>query len=124
MVAGDWDAGVEMLRELTRSNPSQIGRLHIYLALDALIDGDDPTALVVANLIPTASPWGPFLRGLAHAALGFPEAAARGLGEADTALPGFVTERRFAEQRFWDIAPVARELLLQRVDALPMMRDD
>ena len=124
MVAGDWAAGIEMLRELTRSNPSQIGRLHIYLALDALIDGDDPTALVEANLIPTASPWGPFLRGLAHAGLGFTEAAARGLGEADTALPGFVSERRFAEPRFWDIAPVAREMLLQRVDALPIVRDN
>jgi len=93
LVAGEWDTGIAMLRGLTRSNPSQIGRLHIYLSLDALLRDDDPAALVEANLVPAASPWGPFLRGLAHAGLGFREAAARELGEAEAMLPGIVVAK-------------------------------
>jgi TolB-like protein len=123
MVSGDWETGIGMMRDLMRSNPSQIGRLHIYLALDALLHDDDPTALVEANLVPAASPWGPFLRGLAHAGLGFQEAAARELGDAEAMMPGFVSEHLFAEPRFWDIAPVARDMLRRRAEALPVAAD-
>lgn len=121
-VAGDWAAGIGLLRELASANPSQSGRLHLYLALDALLSGDDPLALVEANLIPAGSPWGPLLRGLAHAGLGYDSDAARELAEAESTMPGFVSARGFAAPHFWDIAPAARTMLQARADALNFER--
>jgi hypothetical protein len=38
-------------------------------------------------------------------------------------MPGFVSEHLFAEPRFWDIAPVARDMLRRRAEALPVAAD-
>lgn len=120
LVAGDWDTGIEWIRELSDLNPGHPGRQHLYLALDRLIAGEDASALVEASLIAQPmSSWGPLLRGLALAALGCVADASRELSDAEAAQPGFVNQRDFAQPQFWDIPEVARTMLLQRCDALP-----
>lgn len=120
MVCGDWGQGVAMHRELAAMNPSQAGRHHLYLALDSLLAGDDAQALLESNLVAhPMSAWGSLLRGLALAGLGYLEAAETELGAAESAEPGFVTAQGFADPRYWDIAPVAREMLTGRAGALP-----
>jgi tetratricopeptide (TPR) repeat protein len=119
-VCGEWDTGVGLHRELAALNPSQAGRHHLYLTLDRLMADDEASALVEANLIAhPMSAWAPLLRGLALAGLGYEESSARELALAESAHPGFLSERGFESPQFWDIAPVARDMLRNRYAAIP-----
>jgi len=73
---GDWAAGIEMIRESTRLNPYHPGYQHVFLAIDRLRADDDAAALAEATLLRHPDDlWGPLLRCLALAGLGYEDSA-------------------------------------------------
>ena len=72
----DWEGGIQMIRESIRLNPYSPGYQHVFLAIDRLLADDDAGALAEASLIRHPDDlWGPLLRCLALAGLGFEESA-------------------------------------------------
>jgi TolB-like protein len=73
---GDWEVGIQMVRESIRLNPYSPGYQHVFLAIDRLLTDDDAGALAEASLIRHPDDlWGPLLRCLALAGSGFEESA-------------------------------------------------
>ena len=84
----DWTGGIEMIRESIRLNPYSPGYQHVFLAIDRLLADDDAGALAEASLIRHPDDlWGPLLRCLALAGLGFEESALYELGAAVAVEP-------------------------------------
>ena len=84
----DWEGGIEMIRESIRLNPYSPGYQHVFLAIDRLLASDDAGALAEASLIRHPDEvWGPLLRCLALAGLGFEESARYELGAAVAVEP-------------------------------------
>lgn len=76
LLVDDWEAGIEMIRESTRLNPYHPGYQHVFLSIDRLLAGDDAGALAEASLLRHPDDlWGPLLRCLALAGLGYEESA-------------------------------------------------
>ena len=72
-----------MIRESIRLNPYSPGYQHVFLGIDRLLADDDAGALAEASLIRHPDDlWGPLLRCLALAGLGFEESARYELGAA------------------------------------------
>ncbi len=85
---GDWDDGVEMIRESNRLNPFHPGYQHVFLGLEALVAGDDAAALAEMSLLRHPDDlWGPFLRFLALAGQGYDESARHELDAALVVVP-------------------------------------
>lgn len=85
---GDWQGGLEMIREATRLNPYHPGYQHVFLGMDRLFAGDGAGALAEVSLFRQPDDlWGPLLRCLALADLGYDEAAVRELDAALTIEP-------------------------------------
>lgn len=84
LLVDEWEGGIEMIRESTRLNPYHPGYQHVFLAIDRLLAGDDAGALAEASLLRHPDDlWGPLLRCLALASLGYEESARN---ELDAAL--------------------------------------
>ncbi len=92
-LAGAWAEGVQVLRDALRLNPSHPGYMHVLLALDRILVGDDAAALAEASLIhaPDAY-WGPFYRALALAGLGYLEQAHQEFAAAVVLEPTLVED--------------------------------
>ncbi|MEI2784326.1 MAG: hypothetical protein V9E82_01290 [Candidatus Nanopelagicales bacterium] len=74
--AGQWDEGVDLIRQALRLNPAFPGYFRGLLALDRLLAGDDAGALAEASVIHAPDKfWGPLYRGLALDGLGHTEQA-------------------------------------------------
>ena len=87
-LAGDWDAGLECIRESNRLNPYHPGYQHLHLALDRLVAGDHIGMLAEASLLTLPDDlWGPLIRFLAFAGLGDHERARQELDDALAAEP-------------------------------------
>ncbi|HEX5916773.1 MAG TPA: hypothetical protein VFY76_02915 [Nocardioides sp.] len=85
---GDWDDGVEMIRESNRLNPFHPGYQHVFLGLEHLVAGDDAAALAEMSLLRHPDDvWGPFLRFLALAGQGYDESARHELAAALVVVP-------------------------------------
>ena len=75
-LAGDWDRGIDAVREALLINPNLPGYMRYMSALDHLFAADDALALAEAALISTPTEeWGPYLRALALMGLGYRERA-------------------------------------------------
>lgn len=82
--AGDWGRGIAMIRESNHLNPYHPGFQHVFLGIDRLLADDHAGALAEASLIHHPDElWGPLLRCLALAGLGYEESAGH---ELDAAL--------------------------------------
>ena len=85
---GDWDDGIEMIRESNRLNPYHPGYQHVFLGIERLVAGDDAGALAEMSLLRRADDvWGPFLRFLALAGQGYDEGARHELDAALLVVP-------------------------------------
>ncbi|KAB7743992.1 hypothetical protein GA707_11030 [Nostocoides sp. F2B08] len=114
---GDWDGGIEMIREANRLNPYHPGYNHVFLGMDRLFAGDNAGALAEMSLLHQPDDvWGPLLRALALAGLGMDEPAAR---ELDTALamePGLLdNDAAFITDSLLDAPEEARVQLRRRL---------
>jgi TolB-like protein/Flp pilus assembly protein TadD len=114
-LAGDWEAGVAHVRESTRLNPSRPTLRYSLLAVDRLMAGDFAAALVDATRYGGHDDfWGPLLRALALAGLGYDDEAQAALADARALEPGF---REIVA--WWpDLPAHAREFLVAAIDAL------
>lgn len=85
---GDWDEGVEMIRESNRLNPFHPGYQHVFTGLDRIVAGDHAAALAETSLLRHPEDvWGPFLRFLALAGQGYAESARHELAAALSVVP-------------------------------------
>lgn len=85
---GDWDEGIEMIRESNRLNPFHPGYQHVFLGLERLVAGDDAGALAEMSLLRHPEDlWGPLLRFLALARQGYEESARHELEAALAVAP-------------------------------------
>ena len=76
LLGDDWEGGIKMIRESIRLNPYHPGYQHVFLGIDRLLAGDDAGALAEASLLRHPDDlWGPLLRCLALAGLGYEESA-------------------------------------------------
>ena len=76
LLVGDWESGIEMIRESIRLNPYHPGYQHVFLGIDRLRADDHAGALAEASLFHHPDDlWGPLLRCLALAGLGYEESA-------------------------------------------------
>ena len=81
--AGEWEGGIEMIRESSLLNPYHPGFQHVFLGIDRLLADDQAGALAEASLIHNPDElWGPLLRCLALAGLGWEESAEHELAAA------------------------------------------
>lgn len=114
---GDWNGGIEMIREATRLNPYHPGYNHVFLGMDRLFAGDDAGALAEMSLLHQPDDvWGPLLRCLALAGLGLDEAAARELDAALAVAPGLLDEdAAFVGDMLLDAPEEARAELRRRL---------
>jgi tetratricopeptide (TPR) repeat protein len=86
--ANEWTRASAWADEALRLNPSLPAYLHVLLALDRLLRGDDAGALAEASLVDVPGmPWGPLYRGLALSGLGRIDDAARELQAAAQVTP-------------------------------------
>ena len=85
---GDWDGGIEMIRESNRLTPFHPGYQHVFLGLERLVARDDAGALAEMSLLRHPDDaWGPFLRFLALAGQGYDESARHELDAARLVVP-------------------------------------
>lgn len=88
---GEWERGVELVRQGIDLSPSPPGWMHIPLTLNAFRDGDYAEALRVAQVIIDTGDRRGYLPALAAAiCLGDEDATVRYLGEFQKAYPGSV----------------------------------
>jgi TolB-like protein len=89
--AGDWQEGAALLRESLRLNPLHPGYMHTLLAQDRLMVDDDAAAWVDASRIHgPGGIWGPLLRAMALAGLGYRKQARLEMDEALAIEPTFL----------------------------------
>ena len=87
-MAGEWDLGVQMVRESVRLNPDSPTLRYMYLAVDELMSGDYAAALIDAMRYPHSDEfWQPLLLGLALDGLGHREEALVEVARAATLVP-------------------------------------
>jgi tetratricopeptide (TPR) repeat protein len=93
--ANDWSRAAAWADEALRLNPDLPAYLHVLLAVDCLLRGDDARALAEASLVDVPGmPWGPLYRALALSGLGRTEDAAREMREADRINPHILEDPR------------------------------
>ncbi len=70
---GEWQRGSELIREAHRLNPGMSALTHAWLAVADLVEEDYERALAEASLLPSEDGyvWGPLLRAMALAGLGY-----------------------------------------------------
>lgn len=75
-MAGEWNLGVQLVRESVRLNPASPTLRYMYLAVDELLSGDYAAALIDAMRYPhTDDFWQPLLLALALDGLGYRDEA-------------------------------------------------
>lgn len=90
---GDWEEGMEMIRESNRLNPYHPGYQHVFLGIERLLAGDDAGALAEMSLLRHPDDlWGPLLRCLALAGQGYEESAGHELAAALVIEPGLLDD--------------------------------
>ena len=83
-LSGDWETGLECIRESNRLNPHHPWYQHVHLALDRFKAGDHTGMLAEASLLTHPEDlWGPLIRCLAFIGLGHDDRARQ---ELDAAL--------------------------------------
>ena len=112
---GDWDGGIEMIRESNRLNPFHPGYQHVFLGLERLVAGDDAGALAEMSLLRHPDDaWGPFLRFLALAGQGYDESARHELDAARLVVPELLDDdAAYVTEEFRD-APLDIRIALRR----------
>jgi TolB-like protein/tetratricopeptide (TPR) repeat protein len=94
-MAGEWDLGVQMVRESLRLNPDSPTLRYLYLAVDELMSGDYAAALNDAMRYPHADDfWQPLLLGLALDGLGYRDDALVEIAKASALVPDLPQEVR------------------------------
>jgi TolB-like protein len=86
--SGAWDRGAALIQQGLRLNPSLPGHMHTWLAVRALVQGDDAAALAEASLLPTEGyVWGPLYRAMALSGLGYLDEARDELAQVRAQRP-------------------------------------
>jgi tetratricopeptide (TPR) repeat protein len=87
-LAGEWDQGVELVRESVRLNPASPALRYLFLAVDELMEEDFSAALADAMRYPHPEVfWQPLLLSLALAGLGHDDEALVELARAQALVP-------------------------------------
>lgn len=82
-LSGEWDTGLDCIRESNRLNPNHPWYQHVHLALDRLKVGDHAGMLAEATLLTEPDDlWGPLIRCLAFAGLADNDRAGQELHDA------------------------------------------
>lgn len=112
---GDWDTGIDMIRESNRLNPHHPGFQHVFLGIERLLSGDDAGALAEMSLLRHPDDvWGPLLRCLALAGQGYEESARHELAAAVAMAPELLDhEASYVTDELRD-APLAVRVELRR----------
>jgi TolB-like protein/tetratricopeptide (TPR) repeat protein len=94
-MAGEWDLGVQMVRESVRLNPASPSLRYTYLAVDDLMSGDYAAALIDAmRYSHTDDFWQPVLLALALDGLGYRDEAVVEVAKASALVPDLQREVR------------------------------
>jgi TolB-like protein len=94
-LAGEWDVGVQMVRESVRLNPDSPTVRYLYLAVDELMSGDYAAALIDAMRYPHPDDfWQPLLLGLALDGLGFRDGGLEEVAKASALVSDLQREVR------------------------------
>jgi tetratricopeptide (TPR) repeat protein len=94
-MAGEWDLGVQMVRESVRLNPTSPSLRYMYLAVDELMSGDHAAALIDAmRYRHTDDFWQPLLLALALDGLGYRDEALIEVAKASALVPDLQHEVR------------------------------
>lgn len=114
---GDWDDGIEMIRESNRLNPRHPGYQHVFLGIDRLLAGDDAGALAEMSLLRHPDDvWGPLLRFLALAGQGYDEGARHELDAALQVVPELLDDdAEYVATELRDVPPHVRVELHRRL---------
>jgi TolB-like protein/tetratricopeptide (TPR) repeat protein len=87
-LAGEWEQGVELVRESVRLNPASPALRYLFLAVDELMEEDFSAALADAMRYPHPEVfWQPLLLSLALAGLGHDDEALVELAKAQALVP-------------------------------------
>jgi tetratricopeptide (TPR) repeat protein len=117
--AGEWDAGIEVLKRALQLNPKHPGYMHTLLAQDRLMAGDAAGALAEASLIDAPGGiWGPLFRAMALQQLGHHEQAHREFGEACSIDPSVDSDPERLFTAYATLEDKYLTLLVDQVSAL------
>ena len=116
-ISGDWETGVECIRESNRLNPDHPGYQHAPLALDRLMASDYAGMLAEASLVSNPEDlWGPLTRCLAFAGLGQDEQARQELDAALSIEPDLLNDdAALIIEQFRDIPVEVRTTIRERL---------
>jgi TolB-like protein/tetratricopeptide (TPR) repeat protein len=114
-MAGEWDLGVQMVRESLRLNPDSPTLRYMYLAVDELMSGDFAAALNDAMRYQHSDDyWQPLLLGLALDGLGYRDEALVEIAKASALMPDLVRQVR----EYGEFPRPCLEVLASRLDEL------
>lgn len=115
-LAGNWDKGIEVIRQALDLNPHLPGYMRQLLVLDHLFTGDDALALAEASRIDTPGEvWGPYLRALALMGLGYRERAHAEMAAAQAIEPTVMDDSYSLAQEWVQLTDAQSQVLVDRV---------